>query len=56
MVPEPRPIVPGSAATPTLAKYLDEVFLLVVKRDKAPRTHEAAERAANQLKPILGTQ
>lgn len=38
----------------TLAEYLDDVFLPVVKRDKAPKTHAGACRAANAVKPILG--
>ncbi|MBI4438177.1 site-specific integrase [Candidatus Uhrbacteria bacterium] len=38
----------------TLARYLDEVYLPVVRRDKAPKTATSAQTSANALKPVLG--
>lgn len=57
---EPPDSTPSSAAViakssaPTLATYFDEVYLPVVKRDRAPKTAEGAERAANVMREILG--
>lgn len=59
---EPPPTATGSEAkapkssTPTLAVYLDEVFVPVVVRDKAPKTAASAKWSANVLKPILGAR
>ncbi len=39
---------------PTLAEYLDEVYLPVVRRDKAPKTYQSAVTAAGALKKRLG--
>ncbi|MFZ5478963.1 MAG: tyrosine-type recombinase/integrase [Myxococcota bacterium] len=39
---------------PTLGRYLDEVYLPVVKRDKAKKTYLSAQTSANALKPVLG--
>jgi integrase len=38
----------------TLARYLDEVYLPVVRRDKAPKTAVSAQTAANALKAMMG--
>jgi integrase len=40
----------------TLAEYLDEIFLPVFARDHAPKSTETQERAAKQLKRLLGTK
>lgn len=45
---------PAARSRLTLATYLDERYLPVVERDKAPRTAECARRAAVQLKQQLG--
>lgn len=39
---------------PTLRSYLDDVYLTVVARDKAPKTVGSAHTAANALKDIMG--
>lgn len=52
--PSSEPTSAEPALVPKLADYLDDVFLPVVQRDKAPKTYAGACRAANALKPILG--
>ncbi|MFZ5477696.1 MAG: tyrosine-type recombinase/integrase [Myxococcota bacterium] len=57
---DPPPTASGSAReaavadVPTLGRYLDDVYLPVVKRDKAPKTARSAETAANAVKAKLG--
>lgn len=53
------PISGGSSSetttkTPTLREYLDEVYLPVVARDKAPKTLEVERNSANNLKAEMG--
>ena len=54
----PRGFATGSSVSqstvPTVKEYLQEVWLPVVERDKAPKTHETAVRASRALIPILG--
>ena len=40
--------------TPTLRSYLDEVYLPVVERDKAPKTVETARTASKNLNDAMG--
>lgn len=52
----PVEVVPVAPVVSTLKKYLDENFLPVVARDKAPRTYSCAQTAAAALTSILGAQ
>ena len=45
---------PKKSEVPTLREYLDEVYLTVVARDKAPKTVLSARTAANALKGVMG--
>lgn len=58
---DPPPTASGSAertaperSKPTLAEYLDAVYVPTVQRDKAPKTFSSARTSANALKSILG--
>lgn len=46
--------VASSWSGPTLKRYLEDTFLPVVERDKAPKTYESALRASCALVPLLG--
>jgi integrase len=54
---ERRRTEPSSSKKPdsfTLERYLDEVYLPIVKRDKAPKTYKTCRCAANALNKVMG--
>ncbi len=56
---EPPPTGPSSKDPTkpegyTLQRYLDDVYLPIVKRDKAPKTYQTSRGAANALITVMG--
>jgi integrase len=54
---EPPRTGPSSPKKPeafTLQRYLDDVYLPIVKRDKAPKTYQTCRGAANALIKVMG--
>ncbi len=54
---EPPRTEPSSPTRPeafTLKRYLDDVYLPIVQRDKAPKTYQTCRTAANALEKVMG--
>jgi len=52
--PRTEPSSPTSPEAFTLRRYLDDVYLPIVQRDKAPKTYQTCRTAANALIKVMG--